>query len=55
MLKTLDLTLTGHDGENIDVKLRLTLAGQLALKKKHKGQSTFATVTEALDDAEVYA
>ena len=39
------------DGENIEVKLRLTLGSQLALKKKYN-ENALTTIFGALDDPE---
>ena len=53
MRKSYDITIE-RDGEEIPVKLRLTLGSQMALKKKYK-RTAFATIMEAMDDAEVCA
>lgn len=47
-------TLELKDGkEKVKVELRLTIAGQLALKKKYK-ENTYPLLFEAIDDAEIF-
>ena len=53
MRKSYDITLD-RDGEEIPVQLRLTLGSQMTLKKKYK-RTAFATIMDAMDDAEVCA
>lgn len=53
MRKTYDLTLDNNG--TADFSLRLTLAGQTKLKKKHGGDPTMQTLGEAVTDAETAA
>ena len=51
MRKSYEMTLDNGD-TTVDVNLRLTLGAQVELKKKYK-QNTFATIMQAMDDAEI--
>lgn len=45
-------TITDENGDSVDVALRLTVSGQMELKKKYK-KSTMETIFEAPQDVEV--
>ena len=51
MRKTVTLNLKNEAGEKIKVELRLTITGQMALKKKYKDEGV-SLIMSAMDDTE---
>lgn len=49
-MRTYDFTITREDGTTVDVSLRLSADAQRKLKDQYKGEPTYNTFTNAMDD-----
>lgn len=55
MMQTYDITLNNNNGEEITLKFRIRIKGQMAIEKKFKGETAMDAIMSAASDAEKMA